>query len=202
MLRGCYAKIAIPLVCIFAAGCATGRLLNRDDGEQQGWHNFQTAVADDGRNYDVYWMGREFDVAGQTLRGPSVSSPDQIGQIEGGGLSISYQADESRDEFASLDIRLYSTAAWALLQKSRSRGAQPRLDVKQEDIHGWSAELKTNYYRPGYVAARILVVDLGRSVIEVSTGSVVPRTPGPEPNPLIDEQTFLAAMQHLRPYPQ
>lgn len=101
-----------------------------------------------------------------------------------------------------LSFTLYSRAAWDRLQDARSRGAQARLEVKQVDIHGWPAELKTNFDRPGKVGARILVVARGRTVIEVTTGSVVSMTPGPEPNPLIDETTFLDVMQQLRPYPK
>jgi hypothetical protein len=189
-----YVQILIFAVLPLTLACGSFAV-SQHDIEQAGWNNFRTAVASD-RNYDIYWLGREFDAGGQTFRGPEV--PDGgIADIEGGGLTTLYDGD-----IGELSITLYSRAAWDLALESRARGVQPTLMKEQVDVHGWPAELETNYYRPGYTAARILVVDLGRTVIEAASGSVVPRTPGPEPNPLIDKETFLSVLQNLRPYPQ
>jgi hypothetical protein len=189
------AALAIALALALTVACDP---LTQGDVEQQGWHNFQTAVASQ-RTYDIYWLGREFDAGGISFRGPDAGNPGpgDIDSVAGGGLAMSYSG-----RTGSLDVTLYSRGAWDLLQASRARGAQPHLEVKNVDIHGWPAQLRTNYYRPGYIAARILTVDRGNTVIEVTTGPLVPATPGPEPNPLIDEQTFLNVLQHLRPYPQ
>lgn len=72
-------------------------------------------------------------------------------------------------------------------------------------VNGIEAVLWTRYDSPGKVSSQTLVVDYGQTVATIVTGSALPTivsTPRPDPNPLIDEATFIAAMQNLRPYPQ
>lgn len=85
MLGKSYAKIILPLALAFAAACGpiTQEGLQTEVA-QQGWNNFQTAVASD-RNYDVYWLGREVRAGNQTFSGPeALAEDDPGGTVEGG----------------------------------------------------------------------------------------------------------------------
>jgi hypothetical protein len=217
MLRRSYAKLLILLALAFAAaacGPAGGGPTEEEwsdlqtQVEQQGWNNFQTAVADPDRNYDIYWLGREVEVGGEVMRGPeALAADDPGGEVDGGGLVMSYLGDPG----SGLDLRftLYSRAAWDRVQDLRSRGAQPRrFEVKDVTVAGWPAKLQTVFIEPGFSGAgevnwRILSIDYGSTVVEASTQARRPATPtAPQPNPLIDEATFLSVMQRLRPYPE
>lgn len=212
MLRRSYAKIALFLLGIAAVSAACNALPTEDEIDRASYGYFQTAVAAPGRNYDGYWLGRSFEAGGLTFEGPYSDAPAgsggigaDIGLNDADGLGVNYLAKTAAGAEGPSDISmtLYSRQGWDDLQDLRRRGAQPRLEVKQVDIHGWPAELKTNFYRPGDIAARILVVVRERTVIEVTTGAMRSSTPGAaQLNPLIDEATFLAAMQNLRPYPE
>jgi len=166
---------------------------------RQGFKNFQTAVASD-RNYDIYWLGREFEAGSLLYKGPDVS--DFADDVEGGGLGMHYVAQFG--EFCCLDLHLvlYSQQAWKQIEEKRAAGPSPRFEPKTVQVAGRTAELRTNHRATGAVSSLILTIDFGDTLVEALTGSVVPATPGPEPNPLIDEATFLAVMEKLRPYPE
>jgi hypothetical protein len=69
-------------------------------------------------------------------------------------------------------------------------------------VNGESAVLWTSLYSPGEVAGWALVIDYGRTVVEATASPFLQVTPGAGLDGRMDEATFLAAMQSLRPYPQ
>ena len=197
-----YANVGALLIAFLIQACGPVGELSEDDVAEDGWNNFQTAAASD-RNYDVYWLGREFQAAGHTFRGPDANSPDDpVGEVEGGGLGMYYAPDPY---IGDLKLVLYSRDAW---ESKQQRPPEGRFEEKRVVVAGESAILRTRFYDPGFTAApgdviaQILTIDVGTTVVEATTGSVIPATPGPEPNPLIDEATFLAVMDELRPYPE
>jgi hypothetical protein len=177
-----------------AAGCSTSPV--RGDLDNEGYRNFQTAVAAD-RTYDVYWLGRSFEAGGIEYEGPNV--PRIGGSVDGGGVVIDYLSKLT--DLSSLELTIYSRAAWDLAEKRR--GPIPdRFSVKSVDVGGHPAELRTGKGDLTPVSAQILVIDYGDTIVEAETGAVIPLTPmGPQPNPLVDEAAFLAVMEQLRPYP-
>jgi hypothetical protein len=170
----------------------------QQEAEEQGWRNFQTAVASD-RNFDVYWMGREFRAGGFTFTGPDANEIGSgFGEVTGGGLTTFYLSDCTCSD---IELTMYSREAWDYIESQRE-GRQLRYESKTVDIGGHEGELRTRFGDRSPISAQQLVVDYGDTVVEAVTRALVPLTPGPQPNPLIDEATFLAAMQNLRPYPE
>jgi hypothetical protein len=165
--------------------------------EGEGFDNFETAVASD-RNYDIYWLGREFEAGGLTFKGPDVASFGD--EIEGGGLAFTYTATNNR---WYVKVRLYSEDAWTQEVERRSRYTRPYLESKPVAVAGHSGMLVTLKERPTSIEGRLLQLPIGRTHVEVVVDAVVVSTPGaPQPNPLMDEATFLAAMESLRAYPE
>jgi hypothetical protein len=183
--------LAIVATCI---GCGSNGDKPANIPRHPGFDNFQTAVASP-VDYDVYWLGREFTVGGLIYRGPDV--PDFGREIEGGGLTMDYVADVS-----SLSLKLYSREAWERAEARRRVQASPLLETEIVEVNGRGGELRTVFYRPGEIAGRVVVIDLGRTVVKAETGSVVPLTPTPEePNPLIAKDALLSVLSQLRLYP-
>ena len=193
--------LALSAGVVLIAACGPlGDDISEEAANRQGFDNFQTAVASD-RNYDIYWLGREFEATGLTFRGPSVASFGD--DVEGGGLGILYLTDCNGSRCSDVKLGMYSRAAWSLAQARRAAAPSPHFETKTVYVNGWEAELRTNLGTLTPVAAQILTIDFGDTVVEAVTGAYVPATPtDPQPNPLIDEAAFLAVMEHLRPYPE
>ena len=197
-------RLIATLALLIAASLMTFGCFNDgsspEAAERQGFDNFKTAVARTDRNYDIYWMGRDFEAGGLTYEGPDVA--DFGDEVDGGGLGMHYLARSSDFCCRDLHIVIYSDAAWEKLKLKRSTAPQPRATVRSVTVNGHQAELRTNRGTLYPVSAQILVIDFGQTVIEATTRASTPATPSPvQPNPLIDEATFLAAMENLRPYP-
>ncbi len=200
-------------MAIISTSC--GSLPTEEQVNRDLYGNFQTAVASD-RNYDVYWMGREFTAGGLTYKGPEASARAGseglgagIGLNDPDHLALSYLPNCN---CSSLQVTLYSHEAW---DRPSARPPRPDLQNRAVQVNGHEAQLRTRF-DGGQVDSRTIVVDYGRTVVEAVTSSIFPApvkgrptvpggllaTAGPELNPLIDETTFLAVMQNLRPYPQ
>lgn len=167
--------------------------------------SFEGEVASD-RNYDVYWFGRSFAVGDVVFKGPHVNDFG-IGDVDGGGLTTEYNSTlPSGGCCGTLNVVMYSRPAWARIEPIRAPGRQLS-EVKNVTVDGHPAEFITRRnrpreLRPGEVNSRGLVIDYGTTVVEIGTSALPPTPTDPQPNPLIDEATFLAVMQNLRPYPQ
>jgi hypothetical protein len=205
-----YAKITailLPLVVVTSAcGPFERDTSGHDDLRTQGLRNLEKIAASE-RNYDLYWLGPGFTAGGIEYWGPDVDDPDSdtaaIGEVRGGGLGM-YYLPSSTTCCGDLNLVLYSRPAWEMLQDRRRRGAQPRFESKEVEVNGQPAELRTVFNNPDPgIAARVLVVDYGGTVVYAVTGSTNSSTAtAPDTNPLIDEEAFLAVMQNLRPYPE
>ena len=197
-----FSKIFLTLACcvgsLSATACDTGDGRAKVSPLDVGRAKFQTAIAIPDRAYQVYWLGSEFTAAGLVFHGPLVPGFEEP-SID--AIQVEYN---SSPPVAGLDISLMSSAHWDA-GRGRVLGPGPdRPTIRQVTVAGAAATL---YTVPGSVGRPVgglfLTVELGDTVVYANTGSVGPATPGgPEANPLIDEQTFLAVMQNLRPYPQ
>jgi|CXWL01.1.fsa_nt_gi hypothetical protein len=184
---------ALGLVTIlFLSSCAQADQSDPPaEPQERGFSNFQTAVASaDADGYTPYWLGREFEAGGMTFKGSHVS--DYGGEIEG-GLNTNY-IDVSEDGLGIL-ITLYGPDAWA-----RNRDAienSPNSTSRPLQIAGRDATLmQLGRFN------KAAVVYFDDTVVVASVSGSTFLTPQPEPNPLVDEATFLAVLENLRPYPE
>lgn len=166
----------------------------------QGFDNFQAAVASD-RHYEVYWLGREFEVAGLVFRGPNVGEPGDPGYSDPrDSLTMFYLADDDdKGRGGSIELTLYSEEAWAALANRST--TVPNSTSEEVELLGVNATLTTRV-EDGIPYARWLTVRVGETVIRAVTSAyVVPRGFTEQPNPLMDEELFLAVMEEIVRYP-
>jgi len=207
LVRVRYAKI-VAFLCTCAvlfAGCDA--LPTEDQINRELYGNFETAVAS-GPHFRPYWLGRSVTVAGVTLSGPEASAKagsggigQGIGRNDPDTLETSYSAGGCCS--AGVTVTLYNRRGWEQRAPAtyRTPPPSPGVTTRQVTVGAQPATLWTIFDGPRK-SALALLVDYGDTVVLARTSSLIPRTPGPDPNPLMDEATFLAVMQHLRPYPQ
>jgi hypothetical protein len=192
-----YATLCLVVLLAATHAACTSPGTSSDD---EGFENFKEAAASD-RNYDMYWLGRSFQAGGLVFEGPEVDGIAGIGDVEGGGLSMSYTAATGTC-CGSLRMVLYSPSAWEHILRLRARTRPPLADVGVVVVGRRIAELRSTFGPPGQLHGQILTVDTGSTVVEVITSRVEPLAAGdPQPNPLLDRETFLAVMENLRAYP-
>jgi hypothetical protein len=167
---------------------------------EQAYEEFLTAVAKPlQRNFTVYWLGREFSVSTVRYDGPRYAK--SLAANSQDELDLTYNARRP-DNTGGLNLGLYivSAAGWNAVKYKLLSGvtAAPR-DLT---VAGRPAQLYAVKDRL-IVNELVAVVDFG-DALAVATTSVDAGDPRatPNANPLIDEATFLSALQNLRPYPQ
>ncbi len=164
------------------------------------FNNFKTVVASADRDgYTPYWLGREFTAGGLVFQGPVTS--DLPGQVAGGGVRMEYNADlalRGSSGAVGLEVVVYSPAAW-----EKDRGRVDASATKFVRVAGQDAKLSAIAGGTRPVEELVLQLKFGDTTVIAIAGAGGPLVPGgPDANPLIDEATFLAVMQNLRPYPQ
>ena len=193
--RACI-SFAVPLLLAPACLGNSGKPVTEDHF----FDNFKTVVATaDKDGYTPYWLGRGFQAGGLEFRGPFAGDIGFSTGITGGGAQFDYYATLVPGHGAvTLSISLYSPQAWA--QSPRNHPAPPGASQGAVTVGIHGGQLVT--VRDSIGVARYLEVQLGATVLFAIVNQSIPQTPGPDPNPLADEATFLAVMQNLRPYPQ
>lgn len=181
------------LATVGLAACTGTAVPDRAQVDEIAYRNFRTAVASvPDRQFQVYWLGREFTAGGAVFQGPYF--------VPIGGVANEGQLDIKYVGRGSLTISLYSEAAW------QARAAQAPLPVgaikKDATVNGMTGELYIIPAGTRPINALRLDLRLGDTWVLALAGSGGAATPGgPDVNPLIDEETFLSVMQQLRPYP-
>jgi hypothetical protein len=169
----------------------------------QDYRNFQTAVASASKDgYTPYWLGRGFTAGGLSFTGPR--TPDFGAEVEGGGANFTYNADvlDGRGS-VGLDITLYSTKAWDKVQAVQDVApGVVGVTVTDVTIAGRPGRVLEKRNGLGTLEQIRLIVTLGDTTVLGIATRGTPLTPGPGLNPLTDKQTFISALQNLRPYPQ
>jgi hypothetical protein len=191
----------VTLLCTLTlTGCRGDGLPTDEDFEREAFSNFQTAVAAPDRNFDAYWLGRNFTINGVEFEGPAVG---ELGRGEGGeSLTFGYAAPAAGVCCFGLNVTLYGPAAWE--EVKRIRGDHNVSGTTRDvTIMGFPATFRKVVDPPGVIQALVLHVFADDTVIEAVAGAATPLTPSdPQPNPLVHEATFLAVMEQLRPYPE
>jgi hypothetical protein len=166
----------------------------------------------------VYWLGASVELPGSITLVPGVAEFGDAADAE--HLSYSYDSEEPLGPSLTFDV--YAAAGWSIARAERLR--QPPMRIDKASVAGRPAEVWVSSTSRGPVNHIDVVVDYGDTVVIVGTTALpqydrtpefnVPlntyiarmKTPSamplPDLNPLIDEQTFLSALQQLRPYPQ
>jgi hypothetical protein len=169
---------------------------------EQLFKNFQKAVANaKNEGYTPYWLGRRFDAGGVTFSGPSTDGSYQ--GREGGGVRFSYTGTSTvpPHDVTILDFDEYSAQAWGADESYyRNKGGA---DIV---VAGHGAKVVQQKNDSARTIALLLIVSIGETTIVARAPSVIDVASSPgagsEGNPLMDQATFLAVMQNLRPYPQ
>jgi hypothetical protein len=190
-----YLLLVFSAALMFSA-CGSGLTQKQSPGDQL-YDNFRTAAAGAARDgYAMYWFGRGFEAAGMKFNGPYSSIFEDL---RPGGAGATYDSSNG----SSVHVNSYNAGAWAQAPEGRSVQpgvpASPNVIAKPVNVAGRDAVLRTNMER-GVVAEQRMDWQIGDTHVAASTSDL--RTPEGNVNPLIDEQTFLAVMENLRPYPQ
>lgn len=190
--------LAVGAACVLLFACTdAGR------ADDQDYQNFLTlAKRAPAEGYTMYWLGRQLEGGGLTFTGPSVSD---FGLEDPGSINMSYDAPVLAGRGGvSFDLLLYSPAAWQAFEATGGPRLATSLPTKTVTVAGHSATL-TEFDRRvfnGAPAGLELQADLGGTMLRVRATRAGSPTPGAaQLNPLIDEATFLAVLQGLRPYP-
>jgi hypothetical protein len=159
------------------------------------YDNFKTVVASAPRDgYTPYWLGREFTANSLMFRGPYV---DDFTDVLGGGAQFHYDATVPGVGPVDLMILVFSERAW--VQSPLNRPPTPGARQTAVVVGTHAGQLTTFPGPAGMPEGLLLELRLDTTTVL----AIVPASfPLPNPNPLIDEQTFLDVMQNLRPYPQ
>jgi hypothetical protein len=101
----------------------------------------------------------------------------------------------------SLKLLLYGASGW---EKARaSQGLPSNIPSMAIQIAGNPAKLALLADGTRPVNEARIYVQFGDTMVVAIAASGGPASPGgPDVNPLIDPQTLVAVLQHLRPYPQ
>jgi hypothetical protein len=198
------AIIAVSAMALAVTACGSGTGGDKPTpvggADDRGFRNFRERIKDaEDEGFDVYWLGREFTAGGLTFRGPSV--PDEGDEVAGGGVEFSYDTQLPTGGGTGISVYAFSPAAWALREQQQGT-LDPHVTTRVM-VHGHEATMVATTTATRPVNQRRLIVHFGETTVQViaaSGGAAVEG--GPDVNPLIDEATFLAVIEQLRPYPE
>ena len=179
--------LAVVIVAAVLLGACTGHQLPASHNAAA---RFKTAVANPNRHYTVYWLGTEFEAAGLRYRGPFAPGLGDV--TDPSSLLLAYSVDAPA-RGGGIEIQLSSSQK---LKIPADYGIPHAVRVGSFDATLYTGKLN------GGGENQSIVIPLGDTVVIASTVHTVGTTPDSELNPLTNADTFLAVMQHLRPYPQ
>lgn len=194
--------IIVAATCLSLAATACGLLLA--DQEQTGdpleYAEFQTPVAEaQAIGIMPYWLGERFKAGSLVFQIAGASR--LIDRGTGKGLEIEYSTELGRGS-VGLNLEMYPKAAGgarAALQAAKgAAGATPR----GSKVGHWDAEFVTLPLGNRPVNQLWLFVDVGEMIVIGNAPSVESGIPGQDPNPLIEANNLIWAMEQLRPYPE
>lgn len=192
-------KILFPMLVVFATGCSPQGALDRTiELDRQA---YLTPIAEARLNgLQPYWLGPSFAAGSMTYSYIETKYPEGIAGVRVQGLEMTYHEPDGANR--ALSIKTFPLAEWSMAEDAVRNPKQANPDRSDVTINGMRAELLayTSPTRPinGYVL--IIETELSAVVVTVpSSGSATPG--GPDLNPLIDLDTFLAVMENLQPYP-
>ncbi|MBI5287437.1 MAG: hypothetical protein HY873_00525 [Chloroflexi bacterium] len=188
----------LPGLAMLAAGCFPVEI---DREIQLDRKAYLTPIAEARSNgLNVYWLGPGFRAGGEAYDYIEGTYPQGVNGAAVGALDLVYGTRASGG--LGLSIRTVPAPNWTAAEAAARNPNNVTVDRNEVTVAGLPAELLTYSgatTRPidGYA----LLIQMERSgviVIVPSHGSATPG--GPDLNPLIDLDTFLAVMENLQPY--
>lgn len=160
--------------------------------------NFLTAVARaPSAGFTPYWLGREFPVGGLTFTGPTAPTFAKV-VPDVGAVEADYLANIDPKGQVSLQVFSYNHSTW------QDDSARPEMEAGEPlQVAGYGARISISGDRLRPVNQIRLMVEFPNAVVLVIAYAGGSKTPGgPDVNPLVNRETFLSVLSHLRPYPQ
>ncbi|MEX2245690.1 MAG: hypothetical protein WEC75_03295 [Dehalococcoidia bacterium] len=171
------------------------------DGDNVDANRYKTAVAhaQESGLENVYWLGPELEV--QTVVFDSIAGfyPEGVAGDPVGGVQLAYF---NRENFRGrLEITTLSPSDWARVEDKVRNPPQPPIRSEKVVIGGREGDLIATIALGRDPNGLKLVIDFGDSFVIAQTNVAI-AAGGRDVNPLMDEDTFLAVMEELRPYPE
>lgn len=187
--------IGLLAVVLLATACKFSLPGDEPDPER-----YKTPIAAAQRSgLDVYWLGKEVLVNGTHWDTIEAAFPIGIGRSDGVAVEVTYLP--TGDAPGSMDIRSMSPGEWAVSETGVLAPPSVRVRTEEVSIAGTEALMFTYALESRSPSARGIILDRGDSVVFAYTPSWTGEN-GREDNPLMDEATFLAVLEQLRPYPE
>ena len=188
------------LVLITALALTTAASCMDDGSNFNEYDNFVAATKRaDQEGWKPYWLGRSFTAGGLTFNGPGVGEFGD--EIEGGGIRYNYDAKIGKGG-VGLDVLIYSPSAWAYAKEiGRTRGSLGAT-TRDADVAGHDAMLSVSKDAKGFVDQVRADITIDGVIVSAQAGRVTGVGVDGDLNPLTDEATFLAVLDHLRLYPE
>ncbi|MBI5287436.1 MAG: hypothetical protein HY873_00520 [Chloroflexi bacterium] len=187
----------LPGLAMLAAGCFPVEI---DREIQLDRNAYLTPIAEARSNgLEPYWLGPSFTAVSTTYSYLEAVYPQGIAGVDVGGLEVKYHTGNGEE--LGLLMTTIPIAEWPMaedLVRTPIQGKPNRNDVA---INGIDADLQTytSVIRP--ISSFVLIIETEQSAVVVTVPSFGSATPGgPDLNPLIDLDTFLAVMENLQPY--
>ncbi|MEX2245691.1 MAG: hypothetical protein WEC75_03300 [Dehalococcoidia bacterium] len=197
LVRTLFRSLLAGVATLALAACGSGERAQQPPGSGDHFYdNFQTAVASvPNRDYDIYWLGREFSAGGMLFSGPHF--PDFGGDVTESSVAFHYTGTR-----VSLELSFISPGYWPSVADRFTN--QPGAISERVTVAGSDGQLLLIPGAGRPVNSATLIVILERSVVVASVNSTTTGGAGgvPDANPLIDVETFLAVTEELRPYPE
>lgn len=190
----------VVLLGAVAALLATACNFSLPDDGTPGPEAYKTPIAEARRSgLDVYWLGKEVLVDGTHWDTIEAAFPIGIARSDGMAVEVTYLP--AGDAPGSMDIRSMSPGEWALSETGVLAPPSVRVRTEEVSIAGTQALMFTYALESRNPNGRGIILDRGDSVVFAYTSSWIGEN-GREDNPLMDEATFLAVLEQLRPYPE
>ncbi|MEX2245692.1 MAG: hypothetical protein WEC75_03305 [Dehalococcoidia bacterium] len=202
LVRTLFPSLLAGVATLALAACGSGERRQEPPGSgDHSYDNFQTAVAraDEAGLQEVFWLGPELDVDGVVFDAIEGYFPHGVAGTSLDGAQLTYYRLE--DSRGSLSITTLSPSDWQTVEDDVRNPAQPPVERKTVNVGTREAELISIHLDGAELTGLKLLIDYGQSVVIAQTGTAIAQG-GREVNPLMDEATFLAVMEDLRPYPE
>ncbi|MEX2245693.1 MAG: hypothetical protein WEC75_03310 [Dehalococcoidia bacterium] len=151
----------------------------------------------------AYWLGESFDAGNQTYSYIAAEYPEGLGGVRVRGIELGYYTQDGAEW--GLTLKTIPIGEWASVEEAvrEPPGSPGPSAAEQLALSGTSADLLIYSSPTRPVSGYVLVIETEQSAVVVTVPSGGSATPGgPDANPLIDYDTFLAVMEELRPYPE
>jgi hypothetical protein len=189
----------LVLVATIVGGC-----VYTEGGEEPPRDAYLTPVAKAvAAGLTPHWLGTGFNTNGVTFDTLEARYP--VGPAVRGieGVETNYIGERGEDIVGRLNLNTARKSEW-VADEEEFRARLPRnAGTRSITVAGREAELITVSSPTRPINGYHVIIDMGDTVVVATTssGSTGGRDDVPDVNPLIDEETLLAALEQLRPYP-